>query len=72
MIDKKIGADISITVDELGFGKVILNGIDVTKGVCRIDIHSTPMDIPEVTLTYYATALTFNGIAKVITETEGE
>ena len=60
-----------IKLDGLGFGKIILDGIDITRGVTGFDLHSEVNEMPVLTLRYYTHELKLEG-EQIIKKVEGE
>ena len=64
---------IDIYLDCRGIGKILMDDVDITSGVTTVDIHSKPLDSPEITITFSHVDLHFNtdgGVAKVVACTE--
>ena len=49
--------EIEIRLNAVGFGKVFLDGVDITNGIKSIDIHHEAGHVPQVTLTYISKAV---------------
>lgn len=62
---------VEIKIDGLGFGKIILDGVDITHGVAGFDLHSEVNEMPVLTLRYYANEVKLIG-DKVIKKVEVE
>lgn len=49
-------AKFEISIGENGFGKVFLDGSDITNGLKSVDVHCEALKVPEVVLTFFSTA----------------